>query len=154
MNIGELCNRMVVVVQPDEPITSVAELMRQHHVGSVVVVEGPNDGRKPVGIVTDRDIVLDVIARGLDPKLVPASQIMTTHLWSAREDEDAEDVLKRLGVRGVRRVPVVNGAGILQGIFAADDFIEWVQDQLANLARVSQRGLQQERVHRSTLEHA
>ena len=154
MNIGELCNRMVVVVQPDEPITTVAELMRQHHVGSVVVVEGPNDGRKPVGIVTDRDIVLDVIARGLDPKLVPASQIMTTHLWSTREDEDAEDVLKRLGVRGVRRVPVVNGAGILQGIFAADDFIEWVQDQLANLARVSQRGLQQERVHRSTLEHA
>jgi CBS domain-containing protein len=145
---------MVIVAQPDEPITSLAELMRQHHVGSVVVVEGPNDGRKPVGIVTDRDIVLDVIARGLDPKIVLASQIMTTHLWSAREDEDAEDVLKRLGAHGVRRVLVVNGAGILQGIFAVEDFIEWVQEQLASLARVSQRGLQQERVHRSTLERA
>jgi CBS domain-containing protein len=148
MNIGELCNRVVIVVQANEPITTVAELMRQHHVGSAVVVEGPLDARRPIGMVTDRDIVLEVVARGLDPKTVPASEVMTKQLWSAREDEAAEDVLAKLGAHGVRRVPVVDAAGVLQGIFATDDFIEWVKEQLASLARVSQRGLQQERVNR------
>jgi CBS domain-containing protein len=150
MKIGELCNRTVVVMQPEEPVATAAELMRQHHVGSVVVVEGPSEGRRPVGIVTDRDIVLEVVARGLDGKRVPIAQIMAAQLWTAREDESAEDVLHKLAVHGVHRVPVVDASGTLQGIFAADDFVAWAQNQLVELAHVVERGLHRERHDRPT----
>jgi CBS domain-containing protein len=148
MKIGELCNRTVVVARPEEPVATVAELMRQHHVGSVVIVEGPPDARKPLGIVTDRDIVLEVVARGLDPKRVPASEIMASRLKMASEDESVEDVLHKLAAHGVHRVPIVDEHGVLQAIFAADDFLEWAQEQLADLARVFQRSLQRERADR------
>jgi CBS domain-containing protein len=151
MKIGELCNRTVVVARPDEPVATVAELMRQHHVGSVVIVEGPVEARKPIGIVTDRDIVLEVVARGLDPKRVPASEIMSSRLRMASEDDSVEDVLHKLATHGVHRVPIVDENGVLQAVFAADDFVEWAQEQLVDLARVFQRSLQRERTERPVI---
>ena len=134
MNAGEACNREVVIVNGDAPLLEAARLMREHHVGDVVLVEEGPQGRVPVGIVTDRDLVVEVLAAGIDPATLAVRDVVTNALVTALEQEPFEDVVKRMRRHGVRRVPVVNRRGTLEGILALDDIVELLSETLSDLA--------------------
>jgi len=145
MNMGQLCNRVVIVAEPHESVRAVAELMRERHVGCVVIVRGEDGRRVPVGVVTDRDIVLEVVATGLDPAETPVGIVMSAEPYCAREDQEAADVLQQMRARGLRRVPVVGADGILQGIFTFDDLLQWTSAQMHELSRLVERELSREK---------
>jgi CBS domain-containing protein len=132
MRASEICNRSPVCAQRGTSLTEAARLMRECHVGSVVVVDGPQSGR-PVGILTDRDIVIEVVALGLDSRSVTAGEIMTTPLVTADEDEDAFAILRMMRLRGIRRVPVVDKDGFLAGITTLDDLLDVAGDAFENI---------------------
>jgi CBS domain-containing protein len=132
---GEFCNRSTVIARKGEPILDVARRMRDEHVGSVVVVEEPS-GRKvvPVGIVTDRDLVVRVLAAtDRHVHTIHVSDIMSEDLVKAWDDEDLVDVVKRMRSFGIRRVPVVDREDNLQGIIALDDLVDFLQEQVSDL---------------------
>ena len=128
MIIGELCNRDVVIIEPNESIDTAAQLMRRHHTGDLIVVDNQKN-RKPVGIVTDRDLVIEVLAVSLDYSKLSVGDIMSDQLATASELESLTDVLQRMSDKGVRRMPVVNELGRIEGIFTLDDFIDVLSDQ-------------------------
>jgi CBS domain-containing protein len=134
MKTHELCHKPVVTAIPAASLNELARLMRANHVGSVVVLE--ERGRKPVGIVTDRDIVVEVLAMGLDPSIVTAGDIMTRSPAVASGEEDALWALKVMRDRGVRRLPVVDSRGELEGIIAFDDLVQHLGTTLADIAQL------------------
>lgn len=123
MSIKELCNRDLVTVGRDDTIFKAAELMRKNHVGDVLVVEKKHDTTSPLGIVTDRDIVVEIVAPGLDPKVITVSDIMLPHLTSIEEDAGVFDAIKLMTSKGIRRLPVVDKYGSLIGILTLDDLL-------------------------------
>ena len=130
--------RQVVICSPATGLVEAARLLRDYHVGSLVVVERTGGGaRVPVGVVTDRDIVVDGVAEHPDSfTSLTVAQVMTSELVTAREDEDVATVLSRMTSFGIRRVPVVDTQGMLQGILTYDDLVEWMAEQLGGLTRV------------------
>ncbi len=148
MSVGEICNREVVICQSDESIQDAAKLMRDQHVGDVIIVENRENGPVPVGILTDRDIVVELIAEAVDPTSVTIADVMSGDLMTAREDENILATMERMRDKGVRRIPVVNRHGGLEGIFAVDDLIELIAEQLSDLVRLFGRELKHERAAR------
>ena len=151
MSVGELCNREVVVVGPDASIAEAAKLMREHHVGDIVVVEQRTPEPVPVGILTDRDIVIEVLAAEVAPQSVAVRDVMSNSLVTAREDEELLDVVGRMRLSGVRRIPVVNQQGGLEGILTVDDVLELLAEQINGLAALVKVEQQRERERRSQL---
>lgn len=143
MNAGELCNRSVVIAARDLPVQKAAELMRTYHVGCVVVVEEGALGARPLGILTDRDIVLAVVAKEVDARSLRVSEVMSADLLVVREGDSILEALPRMRNRGIRRVPVVDAAGSLVGILAVDDMLEAVAEQLDEIVHAIGR----ERLH-------
>jgi signal-transduction protein with cAMP-binding, CBS, and nucleotidyltransferase domain len=139
MSVGEVCNRAVVVTGPRTGVVEAARLMREFHVGDLVVVEPHDGGRVPVGIVTDRDLVVEVLAEEVDPAAVTVADVMSSDLMVAREPDDLLDTVKRMAQRGVRRVPVVGQDGHLVGLLAADDVLDLVLEQVSGLVHVTRR---------------
>lgn len=134
MKTADLCRKDVVAVAGTATLATVAKAMREAHVGSVVVI-GP-EGRKPIGIVTDRDIVLEVVAMGLDPATMTAADVMTSSPVVAQSGDDALWALKTMRDRGVRRLPVVDARGELAGILAFDDLVQHVGTTLADISQL------------------
>lgn len=149
MSIGELCNREVIVVEPEASVRAAVALMRDFHVGDLVVVEQRGAERVPVGILTDRDVVIEVLAEDVDPQSVAVRDVMSDTLVTAREDEDLIDVVGRMRLHGVRRVPVVNARGGLEGILAVDDILELLAEQTNGLAGLVHVEQERERERRS-----
>lgn len=139
MPISEICNREVVITYKDSSIVEVAKLMRHHHVGDVVVVDSVGDQSVPVGIITDRDIVVEIIAGDVPLGSVTASDVMSYDLITAREQDGIWDTLQRMRSHGIRRMPVVNEEGGLEGILTVDDLLELFSDELMSLAKVTIR---------------
>ncbi len=139
MTVGRICNRDVVVTRAEDTIQSVARLMREYHIGDVVVVEERGEVRVPVGIVTDRDVVVEVIAEGLAPDAVSVGDIMSLDLVTAHEEDSLWDTLQRMRVNAVRRMPVIDEQGALVGILSLDDLLELLSGELVDLARVANR---------------
>ncbi len=149
MTIGEICTRDVIIVNREDSVLDVAKLMREYHVGDVVVVDRHMDQNLPVGIVTDRDIVLELVAREIDVASVTTGNIMSTDLLIAEENEQVTGVVQQMQSKGVRRVPVVNAKGGLIGIVSEDDIIEVIGEQLSNLTSLVNRGGRRERATRA-----
>lgn len=133
MRIGEYCVRDVIVAAPATTVQEAAALMRRHHVGSIVVVQGAN---VPKGIVTDRDIVVEVVAKGRNSTAWTLQDIMGPQLVTVRESDSLIDTIRTMRERRVRRAPVVDGAGALAGIVAIDDLIEVLAEEMRDLARL------------------
>ncbi|MDN2711808.1 CBS domain-containing protein [Janthinobacterium sp. SUN118] len=148
MRIGEICTLHAIHCQRDTSVQQAALMMRQHHVGDLVVAEQPNGERVPVGILTDRDIVISVIALGLDPASLLVGDIMSAQLLTASEDEDAYDIIERMRANGIRRLPVVSSLGGLCGIVSIDDLLAFLAQEMAELARVSSGQLAHEKLAR------
>ena len=136
MFVGELCNRQVVICQPDSSIQSAAELMRDNHVGDVVVTEHKDNKHIPVGILTDRDIVIEILAENVDTNAITVKDVMSSELICANEDDHVIETVEKMRDKGIRRIPVVNRDGGLEGILAVDDTIELVAELLADLVKL------------------
>ncbi len=139
MAIGEICNREVVVVTRATSVAEAARLMRQHHVGDVVVAMEEGGLRTPVGILTDRDIVVETVAAGLDPSTLVVGEIMTPDLATVQENTGVFEAIRYMRDKGVRRMPVVDTDGDLIGILALDDLLDLLAEELGALARLIAR---------------
>lgn len=148
MSIGEFCTREVVIVERGTGIVELAQLMRKHHVGDVIVVDMQGDLVVPVGIVTDRDIVVELIAGEVDLDSVTTGDVMNQELITAKEKEGIWDTLGSMSSKGIRRIPVINEDGGLEGILTVDDLIELLADELDLLAKIAGRGQELEEKRR------
>lgn len=134
-NAGTVCIREVVVAEGTEPVLELARLMRHYHVGTVVIVNRRGDKRYPIGMVTDRYIVVDALVTSLDTiHELMASDLVNRPIVSVREDQGIDDALEIMRQNGVRRVPVVDHEGALVGILAVDDLVELFANRLSELA--------------------
>jgi signal-transduction protein with cAMP-binding, CBS, and nucleotidyltransferase domain len=149
MNAGELCSREVITATREMSIREAAQLMRDRHVGSLVVVEGSGDPQKPVGILTDRDIVIEVIAENVGVDEVAVGDVMTYALLKVNVQDSILDTAQRMRARGVRRVPVIEATGELAGILALDDILELLSEELSLLTRATAREAEQEKKKRA-----
>jgi CBS domain-containing protein len=134
MFAGEYCNRDVVIAGPSDSLRSAIQLMRDHHVGDVLVVEKVAGSNTPVGILTDRDIVIEVLAQDVDIDSVTVGDVMSDQLVSVTEDTGIAETLDVMRAHGIRRLPVIDRGGGLQGIISIDDFLELLAEQVQKLA--------------------
>lgn len=117
---SEVMTREPVCCEPGDPITKVAETMKRHDVGALPVVDGETS-RRLTGIITDRDIVMKVLADGKSVQSATARDAMSSNPASCRDDEDVTQAVERMAQRKVRRMPVVDASGRLVGIIAQAD---------------------------------
>lgn len=136
MLLKDLCTPDVVSCTADHSALHAARLMRQFHVGDVVVVDGGDADPSPLGVVTDRDIVVEVLGKELDPAQVTLRQIMRTPAVIASTSEDVAQAVERMKTHGVRRVPVVDEHSRLAGILCLDDLLKRLAADAATLADV------------------
>lgn len=133
MKIGEFCNREVVVIKSDESVKVAAELMRTHHVGDLVLVEEQNKKWVPIGIITDRDLVVEVMASGLTPDSLAVKDILTEPLVFLFENDSFFDALDLMHTQRVRRLPIVNSDNSLVGIITIDDMVDILSEKLTQI---------------------
>ncbi|UWG50746.1 CBS domain [Halalkaliarchaeum sp. AArc-CO] len=129
--MDDLARSDVVTAEPNTSATQLATTMRDESVGSVVIV----DGTEPVGIVTDRDLTVRILAEGSDPTAATASDVMTEDLCTIEWNAGFYEATARMSDRGIRRLPVCRD-GELVGIISADDLIELIADEKQQLAEV------------------
>ena len=141
MLVKDICARKVVATPRGTAVVEAAKLMRQHHVGEVVVTDGR---RKPVGILTDRDIVLEVVAMGLAMEDLSVGDLISGELVKVQEDASLIDTVRSLRASGVRRAPVVGRGGALVGIVSLDDLVQVMAEELNAVARVISKGHERE----------
>jgi CBS domain-containing protein len=145
MNAGDLCTREVVVAEREATVLEGARLMRTHHVGGIVVIDKLNDKKIPVGMVTDRDIVLEVVATELDASTLTMGDIMESDLAVATEDDTALAAIEKMRYKGVKRLPVVSDTGALVGLLSFSDLVEFLAEEVSHLAKVIVREQGRER---------
>ena len=122
--IGAFCTRHVITVTPNTTVVEASKVMRQTHVGAVVIVEDRGGGRKrPLGVLTDRDIAVEVVALGVSPETLKVSEVVQRTLTCVGEDAGYAEAVRLMSVNGVRRMPVVDRAGDLVGIITLDDVL-------------------------------
>jgi len=138
MDVNLICNHNVATIAKNQGIVDAAALMREQHVGDLIVVEPRANAQVPVGILTDRDIVVGVIAKRVSPDGVTVGDAMTRSLLTVREDASVDFALREMRRYGVRRAPVVRANGDLVGVIAVDDIIEHIAKQLSRLAELIQ----------------
>lgn len=143
MSVGEICNREVVIAERSMSVAEAARLMRSHHVGNLVIVENTGTRNHPVGIVTDRDIIVEVVAAGEEPASLAVGDIMGAELATVLESEGIFETMRYMRTQSVRRMPVVDHEGGLVGIVTVDDLLTFLAEEMTELARTISR--QQER---------
>lgn len=121
MRASDICTRDAVCVRADMPVVEAAKLMRARHVGALVVTEQPDGQRIPVGILTDRDIVMTTVAAAVPADALTVGDIMTAPVMTCGEDHHLFEVIAIMRTRAIRRLPVVNADGGVAGMVAADD---------------------------------
>lgn len=136
MFVGEYCNREVVVVDKQDSISDAARVMREHHVGDVVVVRSEGGKQYPVGMLTDRDITLEIVATGTDPDSVSVADAMSFDLVSVFDDDDLMHVIELMRDKGVRRVPVIDRDEALVGILTVDDLLDLLSEIFVDIVHL------------------
>lgn len=149
MNAADICNRIVVIAERGMSITDAAQLMRDRHVGCLVVVDETGAGRIVVGILTDRDIVTAVVAKALDPARLVVEDVMTTNMVTALESDSIKDLLSAMRRKGLRRLPVITPQGVLVGLVTLDDLLASMAEQLRDMAAIIEAEYLHERQVRS-----
>lgn len=145
MKAGELANETVATIGPQATLMEAADAMRENHVGDLVVVEQQGNTKRPIGIITDRDLVLALSKSGPDGFVKKTvGDRMSQVLIMARREEPVEEVLGNMRDNGVRRIPVVDVDDNLVGILTFDDFVGYLGDHLLSLGELVQSELSQE----------
>jgi CBS domain-containing protein len=146
-SVGNVCSRNVVTVTPTTSVAEAAALMRKNHVGTVVIVDERAGARIPTGILTDRDIVVEVVAAGLDAKALNVAEVVQRPLATITSQASSSQVVREMSVQGVRRMPVVNPDGTLAGIVSLDDVL---LDLITPLVAVGDLGGRERRFEANT----
>ena len=149
MPVGEICNRDVVVAEKTLSAREAAQLMRSRHVGDLVVVEETDGRTHPVGIVTDRDIVVEVVAAGVNPDALTVADLIGPELVTVSESEGVYEAFFYMRSKGVRRMPVVDREGGLVGIVTLDDLLGLLAEEMSELAKLVSRERQREAAART-----
>lgn len=116
MKVRDVMTKAVATIRPDATIKDAAQIMQQHNVGSIPVV----DSNGLVGIVTDRDIVVRNIAQGQDPLSTPVKNVMTSQVTTVTPDEDVHDISRMMATRQIRRVPVIENQKLVGMVSLGD----------------------------------
>lgn len=148
LTAGDLCKRKVTVAYGHTSVVAAAQLMREDHVGAMVVVDEQNGTRHVRGILTDRDIVMAVVATGLDPEPLRVEDIMSEHLVTANESDSLLDVTQAMREHGVRRMPVVGQHEELMGIVTLDDVLKILAQEMGWLVAAMAASVQYEKARR------
>lgn len=143
MDISSLCQRDIVSVGADASVREAAEAMRRHHVGALVVTDAEVPGRA-IGVVTDRDLVVDLLARGLPPEGQAIGTLCSTNLVGVPSSATLEEAVQEMRRAGVRRLLVVRPGGSLAGLVSADDLFGAIAVELEALAGALRSGIAQE----------
>jgi CBS domain-containing protein len=136
MPVGEICIRNVIICNRSTTIHEAAQLMLQYNVGDVLVVDESGNKRIPVGVVTDRDIAMDVVASKLDPVLTLTGDLVKKAVITVREDSGVFETIQQMRMHGVRRMPVVDRDGGLVGILSIDDVVQLLAEEMSELAKL------------------
>jgi CBS domain-containing protein len=148
--VSDYCSQEAITVKRGYSLLETAQLMRDQHVGCVVVVDEDPTGKRPVGILTDRDIVVGVLAQtDRQLHLIRVDDVMTRNPVQAKATDDLSDTLMVMRARGIRRMPVVSSEGTLAGVLSFDDILDYIQDEVSDLARLVGRERRRERIERS-----
>jgi CBS domain-containing protein len=139
MPIGEFAICDVITASRETSVLEAAKLMRKHHVGDIVVADRIGSRNVPVGILTDRDIVLEALAQEVDPKKLTAGDIMSQDLVTIKQSEGIWRAVELMRAKGIRRMPVVDEQGSLAGIVSVDDLIGLLADELGAVAKLISR---------------
>jgi CBS domain-containing protein len=137
--LASLCKQPVQVVIPGTTIRAAAELMREHHVGALIVTGEDGGASKPQGILTDRDIVVGIVALGLDPNVFLIDDLLDRPLTVARAEQSVHDGLKLMKAKGVRRLPLVDKDGNLAGIVTLDDLFGELARDMSRASDIVER---------------
>ena len=148
MSISSICNHEVVTVKADATVLEAAQLMRSQHVGDVVVIKENQDQTIPLGIITDRDLVIEVVATELDCRVITVSDIMVRHLSVVKESAGVFETIKIMTSKGIRRLPVVDEHGSLIGIVTLDDLLILLSNEIGSLTKLVTRELKNEALSR------
>ncbi len=146
MLLKAICTPDVICCGPATSVQAAASLMRLKHTGDLVVVDDPEEDRIPLGVITDRDIVVEVIANCLNPATTAVRSLLRTPIVIAQEHEDASEALERMRTHAVRRLPIVSSEGKLVGIITLDDLLQLVAADINALVEIVSR--EQGREHR------
>ncbi len=133
MNVGQVCGRHIVTVLPGGDLTAAAALMREKHIGYLVVVESESM-RRPVGVLTDRDIVVSVVAMKVDPASLTVGDVMTPRVVCTDEQSPLDTALVQMRRNGVRRLPVLGAEGEVVGVLSIDDALQAIMNELDSAA--------------------
>jgi CBS domain-containing protein len=144
MRVGSICTRRVVTIDSRGTLAEAARLMREHHVGSLVITSDPPEGSRVVGIVTDRDLVVGVVASGLDTNIVTIGDLARPRIATVAEDDDISTAIEAMKASGVRRLVVTNAERHLSGIVSLDDLLLACARDMAGLAGVIRSGAERE----------
>ncbi len=148
MIVSDFCELDVVTVERDVTLFETSKLMRQFHVGYVVVVEDKDDLLTPLGIVTDRDLVVEVMATELDPATITVGDIMQQQLYTLQSHVDLVQCLNAMADVGVRRLPIVSEEGMLIGVATLDEILTKMADLLGSFSQLLQTEKENELKHR------
>lgn len=136
MRVGDICTRKVILIREGATIREAAEEMRRRHVGSLIVVDQPNGAPAPIGMLTDRDIVLAVVAAGVDGEKLRVGDVMSRKVATCAEDDYLFDAVQTMRERGVRRLPVLDRhQATLIGVISIDDIYGAIGAHMSELAR-------------------
>jgi CBS domain-containing protein len=151
MNVGSICKRHIVTIDASDSLQQAAGLMREHHVGALVVIETSADGQRVAGVVTDRDLAIEVLARGGDAAQAPVGHLVHGRPIGVAASADAAQAIALMESAGVRRLLVHDEQGHLVGLLSFDDLLTACVAPLAGLAEVLRKGLEREVVERGAL---
>lgn len=144
MDIGTLCKRSVVTVEQSASLQDAARLMRQHHVGALVVTAAPGPGARVLGVITDRDLVVEAMAQGADAARTPVEKLLGGQPVAVPDTTGISEAIAAMRRAGVRRLLVITPKRQLAGIVSIDDLLAACAVELQALADAVRQGLAHE----------
>ncbi len=145
MTVDRVYTRKIVGTTRSASLAEAAELMRTHHVGALLVTNDPPDESNAIGFVTDRDVVVQAVAKGLDPRDLSVGSVMTPVVGTISEKADLHEALELMRGAGVRRLVVTHGGGQVVGILSLDDVIDGIAADMSSLTALVKTEVERER---------
>ena len=151
MNIAAICRKDIVMVDEQASLCQAANLMREHHVGALVVTASDGQAPRAVGIVTDRDLAIEVFARNVVGSDVKAGDIASRRLAAVASNAGISDAVAEMQRAGVRRLLVTEDSGEVAGIVSSDDLLEALAAELGALGGALRNGIARESAERPAM---
>lgn len=139
MSMKKIATKNVITIGPKATILEAAKKMREFHVGDLIVIPDSMQKSVPLGILTDRDIVMSTVAFGVAPDTVYVEDVMAPTLVTAKTNDNFYHVLNLMKEHGIRRIPLVDGGGTVAGIVCADDILATLAGELNDVAKITEK---------------